>query len=424
MKKVFWLLLAIIFLFYPSFYPNAKNIAYSLHKYPKEEFTHLEDSYNEKGEKDGILVGGNFQKEDSKEEAEEKVEMILIKYKTSGEKSWIYTYGEEFTTKLLDLDYTYNEGGKIDGYLATIETISDQEEKILFLKIGINGELLSEKESSFPKIKKIIPIIAEEKAEGYLAITSINQESYLIHYDLDGNLLSFKREQNVIYEDIVILSQENQQVDYILLKNDSNQKSILRQNIEEESSTTIIPVLENNTSYLMSEENGFLVYGLTSDVKLEQDAYSYFINKYDKEGNLIWESVGEIPINHQQPISLFMDQGKYFLCYQNQIDKSYEVIILDDEGLLEKKIKKIPNPYYEIEDFMTRDNVLYFAGRIRCLDDDNCDYLENSLFLISDEDKVIELEKKENTNIVLLLSTFIFLLLLMILFTKKRIKMK
>ena len=424
MKKLIWILLVIAFLFYPSFYPSAKNIAYSLHKYSKEEFTHLEESYDENGIKDGIVVGGNFQEE--KEEEEERTQFILIKYNKNGEKSWTYTYEEEVKTKMLDLDYTYNEEGQVDGYLLLAEKEDEEskEVKTMFFKISISGELLSEKETLFPKIKKILPISTDGKVEGYIAITEpTEQGSFLIRYNLECDVLWSKLQEQEL-EDIVILYQEEKPTAYMIMTKTESEKSILRTTMDGETSTTIISGLQNQDSSLMAVENMLLVYGLTPDVKLEQEAYSYFLNKYDEEGNLIWESIGEIPINHERKINLFYRENQFFFCYQNQVDKSYEVITLDQEGLYEKKVKKIPNSYYEIHDFIVVDDVLYFVGKIHCFADDNCDYIENSLFLISDEDKVIELEKKENTNIVLAFLILIFALFLTIIFSKKKRKLK
>ncbi|MBQ6135108.1 MAG: hypothetical protein IJI60_02200 [Bacilli bacterium] len=424
MKKLVWIVFTVVFLFYPSFYPSAKNIAYSLHKYSKEEFTHLEESYDENGIKDGILVGGNFQEEG--EEEEERTQFILIKYKKNGEKSWTYAHEDEVEAKMLDLDYTYNEEGQVDGYLLIVakEDEETKEEKTMFFKVSMNGELLSEKETPFPKIKKILPISIDGKAEGYIAITeSTEQGSFLIHYNLECDLL-WSKVQDQELEDIAILYQEETPTSYMIMTQKESEKSVIRTTIDGENPTTIIPNLQNQDSSLMTVGNMLLIYGLTPDVKVEQEAYSYFLNQYDEEGNLIWESIGEIPINHEHRINLFYKENKFFFCYQNQVDKSYEVITLDQEGLYEKKVKKIPNSYYEIKDFMVVDDVLYFVGKIHCFADDNCDYVENSLFLISDEDKVIELEKKENTNIVLAFLILIFILFLTIMLSRKQRKLK
>ena len=77
-----------------------------------------------------------------------------------------------------------------------------------------------------------------------------------------------------------------------------------------------------------------------------------------------------------------------------------EIVKIDLDGNITEKIKKIKNEYYDINSFNNRDRTIYFVGQINCPEDDNCDYDSNSLFLISDEDKVIEVESDTNTNII------------------------
>ena len=57
--------------------------------------------------------------------------------------------------------------------------------------------------------------------------------------------------------------------------------------------------------------------------------------------------------------------------------------------------------YYVIENFLLDKNILYFVGQINCMTDDACDYNSNSLFLISDEDKVIEVKDSDSKNILI-----------------------
>ena len=73
-----------------------------------------------------------------------------------------------------------------------------------------------------------------------------------------------------------------------------------------------------------------------------------------------------------------------------------------NEGLFVKKVKKINADYYDIENFLIDGNTLYFVGQINCSEDDSCDYDSNSLFLISDEDKVIEVEDSDSKNILII----------------------
>jgi LPXTG-motif cell wall-anchored protein len=59
---------------------------------------------------------------------------------------------------------------------------------------------------------------------------------------------------------------------------------------------------------------------------------------------------------------------------------------------------------------MGEKSTLYFVGQIRCPEDDNCEYNQNSLYLISDEDKVIEVEDKDSTGILIVIGSLVILL--------------
>jgi LPXTG-motif cell wall-anchored protein len=69
---------------------------------------------------------------------------------------------------------------------------------------------------------------------------------------------------------------------------------------------------------------------------------------------------------------------------------------------------------------MSKKNTLYFIGQIKCPEDDNCEYNQNSLYIISDEDKVIEVEDKESTNIIIVIGTVLIVLVGLIYIKKKK----
>ena len=75
--------------------------------------------------------------------------------------------------------------------------------------------------------------------------------------------------------------------------------------------------------------------------------------------------------------------------------------------------------YYDIKDFYIKKDRLYFVGQINCPKDDNCEYDANSLFLVSDEDKVIEVEDKDSTSILAVIG-FLILIPIVILLKKKK----
>ena len=115
------------------------------------------------------------------------------------------------------------------------------------------------------------------------------------------------------------------------------------------------------------------------------------------------------------------DKYEYFIFYKN-IDNSFEVVTLDDEGLLKKKIKKINNNYYNFTSFHLNKNKkhMYFIGQINCLEDESCEYDNNSLFLISDEDKVIEVQDSVSYNTIIICLLLIVLIGVGIFYTKKK----
>ena len=68
--------------------------------------------------------------------------------------------------------------------------------------------------------------------------------------------------------------------------------------------------------------------------------------------------------------------------------------------------------------FASEGETLYIIGQIKCPEEDNCDYNDNSLLIISDEDKVIEVKESDNTNIIIISSIFIGLIVLLIILKK------
>ena len=105
--------------------------------------------------------------------------------------------------------------------------------------------------------------------------------------------------------------------------------------------------------------------------------------------------------------------------YTNENDKSNEIVKIDFEGNIKNKVKKIKNDYYNITNFNTYNNTIYFIGQITCPEDETCDYDSNSLFIISDQDKVIEVQQKEASSISLVTILSIVAIVLIILVRKK-----
>ena len=103
----------------------------------------------------------------------------------------------------------------------------------------------------------------------------------------------------------------------------------------------------------------------------------------------------------------------------NRKGSNTEVIKIDLDGTINKKIKKINNEYYDINNFYFKDDIIYLIGQINCPKDDTCEYDNNSLFLVSDEDKVIEV-KENDSKTILIVITISLLLLIGGVYLKKR----
>ena len=411
----------------------AKDTVFSINKYKEETLSFVMESYNKDNKNDGLIVGGSYLKEDKEKEEEDNndnkdYQIIVVKYSKIGKILWKYTYGKTKEDKIDELIYTYNENGIVDGYLIVLEktydvgeSIADNASGTTLIKLDLDGKLVWEKDSTIGKrerIKKLIPIFKEDKTlDYYIGIGSVKvdgkDKAVRIKYDRDLNLIWEKEleEESIIYTDIVPIYNESKVEAFALLKEkveDTKSISIVKIDVEGNDSGVIEEGLEEYDSYQLSEaDTGFLLYGITSDVKLKKGEKSYYILKYNLEGNDEWESIGEIPIDEEKSIQLLHTKkdnkiNKYFLQYINPVDSKLEVIELDIDGLFQKKIKKINADYYTIENFLIDGDTLYFVGQINCQDDDSCDYDSNSLFLISDEDKVIEVEDSDSTNIIVI----------------------
>ena len=166
--------------------------------------------------------------------------------------------------------------------------------------------------------------------------------------------------------------------------------------------------------------DGFILYGITNELKLSNNkSTSYFINIYNSSLEEKNDSIGTTAIAKDKVLKLFpiKDDNKikeYLLLYINDNDSSIEIVKINMDGEEESKIKKINNSYYDITNFNACNDILYIIGQINCPKDDDCEYNNNSLFLISDQDKVIEVKQSDNNNIIIGTCVFVGLIVLLV----------
>lgn len=440
MKKIISIVISIGLFLISQKIVYAKDYVYSMNKYKEESFTKIIESYNEKNKKDGIIVGGYFLKEliekDNKEYKD--YQAIIGKYNNQGKMIWKYTYGKTKEDYLNEILYSYNDNNEIDGYIFTLDTTRDIEEQdstdTTFIKLDLDGNFVWEKNSSSnERINKIITITKEDNTiDYYLAIGTVKiddkEKGVITKYDKEMNVIWQKTssEENTSYQDITSIKENNRITSFAIIEVKEEAKpKLMKLDLEGNTVKIIRDSIEEYDSYLLEEaNNGFLLYGITSEVKLSKGEKSYYLINFNQEGEETWESIGEIPINSEEKINLLPIQknnmiDKYLLEYINKADSNLEVIELDQEGIFEKKVKKINTDYYNIENFLGNKETLFFIGQIKCPKDDTCDYNSNSLFLISDEDKVIEVEDSDSRN-VLLVSSIIFIGIIGIVLIKRK----
>lgn len=402
MKRFFKIVLLGICLLTPTVF--AKDTIYSLNKYEEENWKFMEHSYSNENKQDGMVVVGEALKETITENDNtyKNYQVVIAKYNNNGHLNWTYYYGNTSEDRVDSLTYTYDENNQVKGYLVGVTKSYDVlneargDNNTLFLEIDLEGKYVKEFDIPEGIIEKIISI-----SDGYIAIMNTHTGSSIIHYNNNLETIWKRDFQEVEVKDLIVLKEEDKEVGYVIIR--GNQIVQFNENGENEQ---VIEELENKPYVsLESTKTGYRVYGVTKEVKLKKGNASYFIQEYTGEEQL-WEVIGDIPVHPDKKV--FLDNN--LLLYQNKADSSYEVIELNQDGLVEKKVKKIMNNYYHIESFMNEKNTLYFVGQIRCPEDDNCEYNQNSLYLISDEDKVIEVEDKDSTGILIVIGALAILL--------------
>ena len=430
MKKIS-LILYSIFILFISQNVYAKDTVYSINKYKEENIQFIKNGYDKEQKRDGNVVAGLFLKEEKEESTIKDYQIMVLKYDKSNQIEWTFTYGKNTEDKIYDFTYSYNEEGKIDGYLLSmpktyhastkdnVEKEENPDTSPFFIKIDLEGKIIKEESLNLEKesiVKKIIPSYQEDKVDGYIIlskkdskniqITKYNiqlekewSKDYISSNDLlEIDIIPMKKDN--IYKGYILLQLEKNETDNNLKIMSLNQEGNLENTLIEESTT------KENTKLLESNEEGFLVYGSTPEVKLKKGNDSYFIIKY-KNTEEEWELLGTIAIDKTKKISLKeQKEDKYNILYTT-LNQTIEVVTIEKEGTSLNKIKKIKNNYYTVEDFYMKKSTIYLIGQINCKEEDSCDYDKNSLYLVSDEDKVIEVKEEDGDNVLIFITFFI-----------------
>ena len=420
MKKIVFIFILVLISFYSV---SAKDISYSLNKYDDEVFNYIEKAYDSKLKEDGYVLGGNVLKEKIEKDEEEldDYQVIIVKYDKNDNLVWKYTYGDTSMDYINSLSYTYDEEGNIDGYLvSTKKSYNVLEEEPsnsgVLLKIDLDGKLVFEKEIVEGVISKITPIYDENHiVNGYISIINNSIVKYNKNFDIE-----VKRDFSESIKDLSIIKEENKIIGYALIVGNN----LITVDINGYNDTVLDDISKYKTTNLSEANNGFILYGITSEVKLNKGDSSYYLINYSN-GEEVWETIGTTATDKDSIVSLlpiYKDNEikDYLLLYKNEIDSSYEVIKINLDGEVLKKVKKINNNYYIFNSFYSKGNTIYFIGQIDCPEDDSCDYDNNSLYLVSDEDKVIEVKDDDSKNVIIVFSILFVVLVGAVIYIKKK----
>ena len=430
LRKILFVIGLLLVILLSLYVVHAKDISYSMNKYDVETFNYIEESYNSELKHDGYILGGSFLKEklEKDEDVYNDYQVILVKYDKDDKLVWKYTYGNTSEDYIDYLTYTYNEDGNIDGYLiVTKETYDALEPNIggnsVIIKIDFDGKLVYERKINEGTITKIIPTKNEEGIiDGYISILNTQIGSSLIKYNKDFEIV-FRRDFNDIsLSDLTLIKEDKKINGYAVICG----KDLITLDLSGYNDLVIGDVSKYKTSNLVESNNGFILYGITSEVKLSKGDSSYYLINYN-DNTLVWETIGDTAVSKDSEIKLlpiYKDDivKEYFLLYKNELDSSYEVVKINLDGEVLKKIKKINNSYYVFNNFYSKGNTIYFVGQINCPDDENCEYDNNSLYLVSDEDKVIEVKDDTSKNVIIIFSVVLILLVGGIIFIRRKTK--
>ena len=426
MKKIVFIIILLVIGFYNVY---AKDISYSMNKFDVETFNYIEKSYDSELKEDGYVLGGSVLKEkiEKDETTYNDYQVILVKYDKNDKLVWKYMYGNTSEDYIDYLTYTYDADGNIDGYLiVTKKTYDINEPNIggtsVIIKIDFDGKVVYERDINEGVITKIIPTYVDNTFDGYISILNTQTGASLIKYNKDFDIILKRDFNETSLYDLTIIKQDGKTVGYAVIEGNN----LISLDINGSNDSVISDVSKYKTYNLAETNNGFILYGITNEVKLDKGDSSYYLINY-VDNNEVWETIGDTPASSDDktillPIYKDSDIKEYFLLYKNEVDSSYEVIKINLDGEVIKKVKKINNSYYDFENFTSTGNTIYFVGQINCPDDESCEFDNNSLYLVSDEDKVIEVKDDASMNVIIIGGIVFIVLVGGIIFIRKKRK--
>ena len=419
MKKIVFIVILLLMSFYTVY---AKDISYSMNKYDDEIFNYIEKAYDKDLKEDGYVLGGNILKEEIEKDDDtyRDYQVILVKYDKNDKLVWKYIYGDTKEDYIDYLTYTYDENGSIDGYLIVTKKTHPVEEPssgsdTVLIKIDFEGKLVYEKDIVEGNITKIIPI-----KDGYISIMNTQVGSSLVKYTKNFDIV-FKRDFiETTLSDLTVINEKDEIIGYAVI----NGNNLISLDVNGYNDVVISDLSNYKSSKLSEANDGFILYGITTEVKLSKGDSSYYLINY-KNNEEVWETIGDTAASKDSEVLLpiYKDNkiSEYFLLYKNESDSSYEVIKINLDGEVLKKVKKINNSsYYVFKNFYSTGTTIYFVGQIDCPDDESCEYDNNSLYLVSDEDKVIEVKDDTSRNVIIVFSVIFIVLVGGVIYIKKK----
>ena len=413
MKRIQRITILFILLFLSYVNVSAQDTIYSLNKYKEEELNTIISGYKEDNKKDGFITIGSIKNKDDTQLP------IIVKFKKTGEIVWSYTHFSTEDESIVTVNYSY-QNNVVDGYLLLLH----KKDKDVLVKVDLLGINCWERELDGYYEKMVLITDDNNDNVMYLLIGEKDDKAIIDTYNMDISFMERKEfpkdGYHTSFKDIASINKNQYALLYNSKKDEEENYELWLIDWNSQEIKQIDNPLDKYEDYhLYSNYNSFILYGVTSEVKLKKGEESYYLIKYNQDGNMEWESVGNIPIDPEKPIVLREYNGNYYLLYENG-DSSKEVILLDQEGIYKEKIKKINNNYYTFNNFYVKGKTLYIVGQIRCGEDDDCNYKTNSLFLVSGEEKVIEVEDNASTGILICAGLLVVLTGFLIVIKKRR----